>query len=40
MNRLKKITCATSFLVVDEVMWILKKSVGRDSAIKIISAMF
>lgn len=34
-----KITCASSFLVIDEVMWILKKNVGRDSAIKITKAM-
>ncbi len=35
----KKIVCATSYLVVDEVIWVLKKSVGKDSAIKIIKAM-
>lgn len=35
----QKIACAASFLVVDEVMWILKKSVGKDSAIKITKAM-
>ena len=35
----QKITCAASFLVIDEVMWILKKSVGRDSTIKITKAM-
>lgn len=34
-----KITCATSFLVLDEVMWVLKKNIGRDSAIKITKAM-
>lgn len=35
----QKITCAASFLIVDEVVWILKKSVGKDSAIKITKAM-
>jgi len=35
----QKITCAASFLVVDEAMWILKKRVGRDSSIKITKAM-
>ncbi|MEE8358487.1 MAG: type II toxin-antitoxin system VapC family toxin [Candidatus Hydrothermarchaeales archaeon] len=35
----QKIACAASFLVVDEVIWILKKSVGKDSAIKITKAM-
>ena len=35
----QKMACAASFLVIDEVMWILKKSVGRDSAIKITKAM-
>ncbi len=35
----QKIVCAASFLVVDEVMWILKKKVGRDDAIKITKAM-
>jgi predicted nucleic acid-binding protein len=35
----QKIACAASFLVVDEVMWILKKNVGRDDAIKITKAM-
>lgn len=35
----KKITCAASYLVVDEVIWILKKNIGKDSAIKIIKAM-
>ena len=35
----QKITCAASFLVIDEVMWILKKNIGRDSAIKITKAM-
>ena len=35
----KKITCAASFMVVDEVAWILRKSVGKDSAIKITKAM-
>ena len=35
----QKITCVASFLVIDEVMWILKKNIGRDSAIKIAKAM-
>ncbi len=35
----QKITCAASFLVIDEVMWILKKKVGKDDAIKITKAM-
>ena len=35
----RKIICAASFLVVDEAIWVLKKSVGKDSAIKITKAM-
>ena len=35
----QNIVCAASFLVLDEVMWILKKNVGRDDAIKITKAM-
>jgi predicted nucleic acid-binding protein len=35
----QKITCAASFLVIDEVIWVLKKNVGKDSAIKITKAM-
>ncbi len=35
----QKITCATSYLTVDEVIWVLKRSVGKDSAIKITKAM-
>ena len=35
----QKITCAASYLVVDEVIWVLKKIVGKDDAIKIIKAM-
>lgn len=35
----QKIACAASFLVVDEVIWILKKSVGKNTAIKITKAM-
>ncbi|CAD6492263.1 MAG: PIN domain protein [Candidatus Argoarchaeum ethanivorans] len=35
----QKITCAASFLVIDEVIWILKKEVGKDDAIKITKAM-
>ncbi|ATZ61507.2 MAG: type II toxin-antitoxin system VapC family toxin [Methanosarcinales archaeon Met12] len=35
----QRITCASSFLVIDEVMWILKKNVGKDNAIKITKAI-
>ena len=35
----QKIACAASFLVIDEVMWILKKNVGRADAIKITKAV-
>ena len=35
----QKISCAASFLILDEVMWILKKIVGRGDAIKIAKAM-
>jgi len=35
----QKISCAASFLILDEVMWILKKNVGREDAIKIAKAM-
>ena len=35
----QRITCASSFLAIDEVIWILTKKVGKDSAIKIIKAM-
>jgi len=35
----QKITCAASFLVIDEVLWILKKEVRKDDAIKITKAM-
>ncbi len=35
----KKISCAASFIVIDEVIWILKKKVGKDDAIKIVKAM-
>ena len=34
-----RITCAASYLVVDEVIWVLKKLVGKDDAIKITKAM-
>lgn len=34
-----KITGASSFLVIDEVMWIVKKHVGREDAVAIIKAM-
>lgn len=35
----QKIACAASFLVIDEVIWILKKKVGKDDSIKIVKAM-
>ena len=35
----QKISCAASFLILDEVMWILKKNVGRGDAIKIAKAI-
>ena len=35
----QKITCAASFLIVDEVMWILKKSIGKESVVKITKDM-
>ena len=35
----QKIACAASFMVIDEVIWILKKKVGKDDAIKIVKAM-
>jgi len=35
----KRIMCASSLLVIDEVMWILKKKAGKDCAIKITKAM-
>src|SRR6056297_633547 len=33
------ITCAASYLVIDEVLWILKKHIGRADAIDIIKSM-
>ena len=35
----KKIICASSFLVLDEVIWILKKKIGKNSSIKITKAI-
>ena len=35
----RKINCAASFLVVDEVIWILKKRVGKNDAVKIVKTM-
>ena len=35
----QKITCAASYLVVDEVIWILKKMVGKEDAVKIVKTM-
>jgi len=35
----QKIACAASFLMVDEVVWVLKKNVGKSDAIRIIKTM-
>jgi predicted nucleic acid-binding protein len=35
----KKIVCAASYLVIDEVIWILKKHVGKKDSIKITKVM-
>ncbi len=35
----RKITCASSYLVIDEVIWVLKKRIGKESAIRITKAM-
>jgi len=35
----KQCTVAASYLILDEVLWILKKQVGKDNAIKITKAM-
>ncbi len=35
----QKIPCASSYLVVDEVIWILKKQLGKESAVRIVKAM-
>ena len=35
----QKIACASSFLVVDEVIWVLTRKVGKESSIKITKAM-
>jgi len=35
----KKITCASSFLVIDEVIWVLQRKIGKESSIKIAKAM-
>ena len=35
----QKIDCAASFLVIDEVIWILKKNIGKADAVKITKAM-
>jgi hypothetical protein len=35
----QKISCAASFLIIDEVMWILKKNIRREDAIKIAKAI-
>jgi hypothetical protein len=35
----EKISCAASYLVLDEVIWILKKNVGKEYAIKITKAI-
>ncbi|MEA3558895.1 MAG: type II toxin-antitoxin system VapC family toxin [Candidatus Thermoplasmatota archaeon] len=33
------IICASSYLVIDEVIWVLKKNIGRGKAVKIVKAM-
>ncbi len=35
----QSITCASSYLVIDEVLWILKKNIGRTDASTIIKSM-
>lgn len=35
----QRISCAASYLVIDEVMWILQKNVGKENAIDITKAM-
>ncbi|MCD6461532.1 MAG: type II toxin-antitoxin system VapC family toxin [Thermoplasmata archaeon] len=35
----QKISCASSFLVLDEVLWVLKRLVGKENAIRITRAM-
>lgn len=33
-----EISCASSFLTIDEVIWVLKKKAGRDAAVRIAKA--
>jgi len=35
----QEIVCAASFLVVDEVVWVLKRNIGKTDAVKITKAM-
>jgi predicted nucleic acid-binding protein len=35
----EKIVCTTSILLIDEVIWVLKKKAGKENAIKISKAM-
>jgi len=35
----KKVNCAASYLVVDEVMWVLRKNVGKGNAVRIAKAL-
>ena len=35
----KKLICTSSYLVIDEVVWVLKKHIGKKDAIKITKAM-
>ncbi len=35
----QEIACAASFLVVDEVVWVLKRTIGKTDAVKITKAM-
>lgn len=34
-----KIICASSYLVIDEVIWVLKKRIGKNKSIKIVNAI-
>lgn len=35
----QKISATASFIVIDEVLWVLKRNIGRDDAIKIAKTM-
>lgn len=36
----QKISAAASFIVIDEVLWVLKRNIGKEDAIKIAKTMF